>query len=211
MVTSLHLRVLFWLAVAAWAVLLFIDGQPLTANLFKPSSLVLSVLIAVVAVFEKWAWRWRLLHPWFVRTPNLIGAYKGEINSHWVNPSTGAQRGAISAFLVVRQTLSNIHVRLYTAESESCSVFGSFIEAPDSNHELLYTYRNEARLDIRPRSPIHYGGARLSFGRGAEQLEGSYWTDRQTIGEMKFTRISRETPHSFQEGEALASRLRAVP
>ncbi len=211
MITSLHLKALFWLAVVAWALLLLIDGQPLTTNLLKPSSLVLSSLIAIITVFEKWAWRIPLLHPWFVRTPNLIGAYKGEINSHWINPATGTRLQPIPAFLVIRQTLSNIHIRLYTTESESCSVLGSFIESPDGNHELLYTYRNEARLDIRPRSPIHYGGARLAISGGTGHIHGSYWTDRQTVGEMSFTHISKQTPHSFQEGEALANPLKPKP
>lgn len=205
MLTSLHLKVLFWLAVVAWALLLFIDGQPLTQSLFKPSSLVLSTLIVIVAIFEKWIWRWRLLHPWFVPIPDLVGLYKGELDSHWTDPANGMKRGAIPAFLVVRQTLSNIHIRLYTAESESCSVLGSFITAPDGKYELLYTYRNEPRLEVRPRSPIHYGGVKLAIGRETQELEGSYWTDRQTIGNMRFTRISRKTPHSFQEAETLAS------
>ncbi len=211
MVTSLHQKVLFWLAVIGWAALLFVDGQPLSANLFKPSSLVLSGLIIVVTIFEKWAWRLPLLHPWFVRPPNLIGAYTGVINSHWIDPATGQKRGEIPALLVIRQSLSSIHVRLYTAESESCSVLGSFVEAPDGNHELLFTYRNEPRLENRLRSPIHYGGARMTVGQETQLLEGSYWTDRQTVGDMKFTRISREKPHSFQEGQALSIRLKPTP
>ncbi|NTU85718.1 MAG: hypothetical protein HGA45_41385 [Chloroflexales bacterium] len=203
MISSLQLKVLFWLAVGAWALLLVIDGQPITISLFKPSSLVLSTIIVVVTVFEKWAWRWSPLYPWFVRTPNLLGAYKGEVNSHWVDPATGKQRGAIPAFLVVHQTLSSVHIRLYTAESESCSVLGAFVEAPDGRTDLLFTYRSEPRLEVRPRSPIHYGGARLAIGQESDQLEGSYWTDRQTIGTLNFRRISRKTPHSFSECAAL--------
>ena len=80
MISSLQLKVLFWLAVGAWALLLFIDGQPITVSLLKPSSLVLSTIIVAVTMFEKWAWRWPLLYPWFVRTPNVLGAYKGEVN-----------------------------------------------------------------------------------------------------------------------------------
>jgi hypothetical protein len=205
MTNSLYLKTLFWLAVATWAVLLFINGQSLTISLFQPSSLVLSTVIAAVTIFERWLWKWSLFHPWLVKIPNMIGVYKGELNSHWIVPATGTKRGIIPAFLVVRQTLSGIHVRLYTAESESCSVVGSFIEGADGTHELLYTYRNEPRLEIRPQSPIHYGGVRLAIGQKTEQLEGSYWTDRQSIGEMRFRRIGRETPRSFQECEALAA------
>lgn len=203
MLTSLYLKVLFWLSVATWALLLVVNGQPVTAALFKPSSLVLSGMILLVTFFEKWGWRWSKLHPWFVGIPNLVGTYAGGINSHWTDPATGRRPNAIPAYMVVRQTLSTIHVRVYTTESESCSVIGSFLKSHDGKLELLYTYRNESRLEVRQRSPIHYGGTRLSIDQKAERLQGSYWTDRQTVGELDFTRISRATSNSFAEGEAL--------
>lgn len=209
MTNSLYLKILFWLAVGTWALLLFIDGQPLTVSLFRPSSLVLSSVIAFVTVFERWLWKWSFFHPWLVTVPNLIGVYKGELDSYWIAPTTTTKRGITPAFLVVRQTLSGIHVRLYTAESESCSVFGSFVAGSDGTHELLYTYRNEPRLEVRTQSPIHYGGVRLAIGQKTEQLDGSYWTDRRSTGEMKFRRISRDTPHSFQECETLAAQTQS--
>lgn len=205
MITTLHLKVLFWLAVAAWSLLLFIDGQSITANLFKPSSYVLSGMIVIMTIFEKWAWRFPLLYPWFVSTPNLRGVYEGYLNSHWVDPTTGKKRGEIRAFIVIRQSLSSIHVRLYTVESQSCSVVGSFIKKQDGEMEFLFNYCNEPRIENRPKSPIHYGSTRLTIGKENKHLEGLYWTDRQTTGEMKFSHISRETPSSFNECEELST------
>ncbi|MBF0473020.1 MAG: hypothetical protein HQK91_03855 [Nitrospirae bacterium] len=203
MLTSLHLKTLFWLAVIAWVLILLIEGQSPTVSLLKPSSLVLFGMITVVTIFEKWGWRIPFLHSWFVSNPNLIGTYKGDLDSCWIDPATGLKRGPIPAFLVICQTLSTIHVRLYTVESESCSVLGAFIKAADGKQELLFTYRNEPRLEKRTQSPIHYGGTRLTVSHATQKLEGSYWTDRQTLGEMKFARVSRKTAHSFQECEAL--------
>ncbi len=209
MLSSLHLKTLFWLAVVSWAVILFFNGQTLTTSLLNPSSIVLGIIITAVTIFEKWLWRFSLLYPWFVGVPNLIGVYKGELNPYSIDPSTNAKREVIPAFLVIRQTFSTIYVRVYTADSESCSILGSFIQSPDGTHELLYTYRNEPRLYVRPKSPIHYGGARLTVSHRIEQLEGSYWNDRQSIGDMKFLRINRDAIHSFQEGEELIKGLEA--
>jgi hypothetical protein len=156
-----------------------------------------------VGFFEKWGWKWRMLHPWFVERPNLIGTYKGEILSHWINPTTGKRPAAIPAYLVIRQTFSTVHVRVHTAESQSISLVGSFLKSDDGRLELFYTYRNEPRMEVRSRSPIHYGGTKLSIGRQADQVEGSYWTDRQTVGELRFNRIDRTTCHNFAECEAL--------
>ena len=111
MSTQTYLKALFWIAVGAWATTLLVNGQPLSVALFKPASVVQSILIAVVTIFEKWAWRWPLLNA-LVKRPNLIGLYKGELRSQWINPETQQGIPPIPAFIVIRQTLSDIHVRL---------------------------------------------------------------------------------------------------
>ncbi len=210
MLTSLQLRVLFYLAVALWGLLLFLDGQPINRALLQPSSMVLAALILLATGFEKWGWRFRLLHPWFVDRPNLIGVYRGTFVSHWVNPETNARLAPIPAYMVIRQSFASIHIRTYTKESPACSIMASFVKADDGTQELIYTYRNEPRIEVRSRSPIHYGGAKLTIGKSPERLEGSYWTDRQTIGELRFVRISRKTCNSFEECESLQEQTSAV-
>ncbi len=131
---SLQFKALYGVALISYAALLYFDGEPLTRSLLKPASLVLSITTIIVAIFERWAWRWPIWRwpvPWFVHTPNLIGTYKGEIPSDWVNPETKEKLPRIPAYMVVQQTLTSIHVRLYTAESGSRSLVGSFIDSPD--------------------------------------------------------------------------------
>lgn len=189
MISSLHLRALFWITVATWAAMLIVEGQPLTPNLFKPSSFVFYIMLALVVAFEKWIWKWKLLYPWFVHQPDLSGTYHGEIVSHWVDPSTGEKRSPIPATLTIHQTFSNIHVSLHTDNSESSSILNATISTQNEKAELIYTYRNEPQIGQRLQSPIHYGTARLSIeSAGHEKLTGSYWTDRGSIGEMNFQR-----------------------
>lgn len=205
MISQLHLKLLFWLGVGTWVAVLFLNGTNLTPDLMKPSSLALTVVLGAVTVLEKWAWKLRLLHPWFVSTPNLIGTYKGCLDSAWINPATKERHGKVDAYLVVRQTLSTVTIRLITGDSESVTVLAGFREV-DGINELLLTYRNEPKLLLRERSQIHYGGARLSVvGKSSECLSGCYWTDRGSLGELEFKRISRETCKSFPECEELPS------
>lgn len=201
-----YLKALFWIAVGAWAATLLLNGQPLTVALFKPASLVQSILIIVVTVFEKWAWRWPLLTA-LVKRPNLIGLYKGELRSQWINPETQQGIPPIPACIVIRQTLSDIHVRLFTAQSQSASLQGCIARQADEHQELFISYRNEPKIEHRGHSPIHYGGAKMQISQDTKTLDGSYWTDRATIGAMVFTRVSREMPSSFEQARQLVAAL----
>jgi SMODS-associating 2TM, beta-strand rich effector domain len=206
--TKTYLKALFWLAVGSWAICLFLYGEPLTMAFLKPASLVQSVLIAAVTVFEKWGWRWPVFNVW-VKRPDLIGCYRGELRSQWINPETKQGIPAIQSFIVIRQTLSDIHIRLFTEQSQSASLQGCITRQADGHQELLFSYRNEPTIEHRARSPIHYGGAKLQISHNTKTLEGSYWTDRATIGAMTFTRFSREMPSNFKEATELASRVGA--
>lgn len=207
MTTKTYLAVIFWLAVAAWAVALFVNGEPLSAALLKPASLVQSILILAVTIFQKWGWRLPILNA-LVGRPDIIGFYTGELRSQWINPDTNKGIPPIPAFLIIRQTLSDVHVRLFTSQSQSGSLQGFISRQPDEQQELIFSYRNEPKIEHRAHSSIHYGGAKLQIIEGKKSLEGSYWTDRATIGSMRFSRISRRgRPSSFEEAERLAAMM----
>jgi SMODS-associating 2TM, beta-strand rich effector domain len=202
--TKTYLKVLFWLAVGVWAICLFLytASEPLTIALLKPASLVQSILIAAVTVFEKWGWRWPLVNV-FVKRPNLIGVYRGELRSQWINPETNQGIPPIPSFIVIRQTLSDIHIRLFTEQSQSASLQGFISRQADEYRELIFSYRNEPKIEHRAHSQIQYGGAKLQISQDTKNLDGSYWTDRATVGGMTFTRFSRQMPSSFQEASEL--------
>jgi hypothetical protein len=205
MIKELHLKTVFWLAVATWAVTLAIAGEPIGVALLKPSGIVFGVVTAVTALFERYMWRWRVLRPWFVSKPDLVGSYSGKLASNFIDGSTGSSIQPIDAFLSIHQTLSGITVRLMTAQSASVSLCASLVESPDGHWDLLATYRNEPRLSLQEQSRIHHGALRLEVhGQGASELIGNYFTDRDTHGEITFTRISKGRSSSFQEAQRIA-------
>ena len=119
MVSRLHLSVFIGIAAALWATLLLIDGVTVTAHWFRPFSSVVGTMVVLLLGFEKWGWRWKVLHPWFVSQPNIQGTWKGELTSLWTDPATRKGRDPIEVYLVIKQTLSSIRVRLITKESQS--------------------------------------------------------------------------------------------
>ena len=87
--------------------------------------------------------------------------------------------------MVVRQTFSRMSLRLLTPESQSDLLGAEVVRADDGTYRVFGVYRNEPRLGVRERSPIHYGGLVLQvIGSPAVRLTGHYWTDRDTKGEI---------------------------
>lgn len=67
-------------------------------------------------------------------------------------------------------------------------------------YTLATAYRNTPTLLRRSKSPISHGGLLVSVrGNPVHQLDGEYWTDRYTMGEVKFTAKIRPQCHEFDE------------
>jgi len=185
-------------------IVLCLEHQYSAMRLLKPAPMVLTIVSVAVFAFNRWLWKSSILYPWFVSDPNLSGTFKGVLQSSWVDSTTGTMKSPIDIFAIVRQTAFTIHIRLYTVQSESVSLASSFVKSDDGRQDLMFTYRNEPKQSKRPQSSIHYGGTKLKISHDHQHLAGTYWTDRKTVGDMEFTRISRNTnSHSFDECTAL--------
>lgn len=183
-----HILALVWIAAVIWAVLLIFHGVALPSGFFEPASAVVGAVVLILGVFDRWAWRWRLFHPWFVSTPDLNGTWKGQLLSSWTDPKTGSGKNGVEVYLVVRQTLSAVQARLITRESTSELLAGQIIQNGAGLHVLIGMYRNIPKMLQRKDSPIHHGGILLSVhGEPPHALDGEYWTDRDTKGELRFT------------------------
>lgn len=59
---------------------------------------------------------------------------------------------------------------------------------------------------MREISPIHYGGLLLGIeGNPPCYLEGHYWTDRKTKGELRFKKLSRKIFENFTQASLAIS------
>ena len=92
------------------------------------------------------------------------------------------------AELAVKQTFFNIQIGIKTEESKSRSIGANFdIDEERGLAQLYYSYLNTPKPSIRERSQIHYGSTRLEFKNEhqVDEMEGEYWTSRETTGEIK--------------------------
>lgn len=188
MISRLHLSVILFLAWLIWIVLLLVGGFDVSISWLRYLSTVTAVLVLVLGAFDLWLWRLRFLHGWFVKRPDLHGTWRVVMRSNWVEPSTGKTVDPIEGYMAVRQTFSSISLRLMTDESTSELIGAQVVRAQDGTYRVTGVYRNQPRMSVRDRSPIHNGAVLLSVaGSPVTRLSGQYWTDRSTTGEIELT------------------------
>jgi hypothetical protein len=204
MLNRLHLSAILLAAAGLWGIALVIDGVSVNGAWFRPFSTVVGILLILLSIFDIWVWRWPVLHGWFVPRPDLCGTWRVELQSNWRNPETNTGVGVIVAYLVIRQTFSSLSVRLLTSESASELVAAEIRKADDGTYRLVGVYRNEPKLSVRDRSPIHYGALALDVqGDLASELAGHYWTDRNTRGEIRTLARHHSIAWSFSKAQEL--------
>lgn len=117
--------------------------------------------------------------------PSLAGKWQGTINYSWND-----KENSKDIHLTIHQTFLWIQIIIETDESKSRSICGSFdIEKMRGRQHLIYSYLNEPNATVRDRSQIHYGTAMLEFNDSGDTLNGTYWTDRKSVGDMNLKKV----------------------
>lgn len=185
MLSRLHLSTILVIAAVLWGAALIFAGVAIKVTWFQPFSVVVGVLVLILAAFDLWLWRISWLRGWFVNRPCIRGTWKVSLQSQWTDPETGEPPPAIEAYIAIRQTYSLLSMRLMTEESASELLGADIVRAADGTCRVAGVYRNEPRLAVRERSPIHYGALLMEIeGDPPVRLAGHYWTDRNSRGEM---------------------------
>lgn len=153
---------------------------------FSNISAAISINIIIWMVFVKSLWKKKLFYPWLVQVPNLSGDWEGYVVSSFTDDAV-----QIPISITIHQTFLNIQVRVNTDESRSFSLSASFdIDLGQGKQQLFYSYLNTPKPTVRDRSGIHYGSTLLIFdGFEVNEMEGEYWTSRETTGEIHMHRI----------------------
>lgn len=149
-------------------------------------STTISINIVIWMVFIGFAWKWKIFYPWLVPYPNLSGKWEGFVKSNWKEK----ELEPIPIEVTINQNFFNIQVQIKTNESRSYSIGASFdIDKERGFQQLFYTYLNTPKAGVRDRSEIHYGSTILNFdGFKVTNMDGEYWTDRETTGEINLTK-----------------------
>lgn len=184
-VTRAQITALLGLAVVTWGAWLIFAGTSVGLEHLKPFSLAVGVLAGAVAAFNAILWRWPVFRSLLADRPILLGAWKIEIASTFIDQVTG-QPKVIDAYYQVRQTYLNISIRLITKETTSKTQCAQLLKSEDGEWTLQGTFLDTPDVSLRHQSGIHFGAFWIILaGNPVTSFRGQYWTDRGTKGKIK--------------------------
>lgn len=190
-----------WLLTALWV------GLP--SNFWdaaKPFVSALTVASVVLVLFEKWAWKLPIIRSQISKMPDLIGVWRVKIRYNWVDEDHKIHRGEKTGYAQIDQSAASFCLRVFTDESKSETLAHSF--SLDQNvFKMAIVYENQPSIERRQKlSVVHKGSAVFSIrGYRPEVLEGEYWTERRSVGEMTLSDRRKGEINSFSEGDTIYS------
>jgi len=166
------------------------------------------VTLGVNALFLLWEFIFWKIPFWSKYTsspPFINGTWKGTLYSNYKNPKDNSTKVPIEVFLVINQTSDLVtKVAFYSEESSSSAITSPALTKNGEQWEFSYVYQNHSKYDLRNSSPIHNGTVLLTLDNEKNKtMQGSYWTDRCTRGEIKFTQYSKATATNFSKAKEL--------
>ena len=202
MLSKIQVQIVLGAAVVIWAVLLLVEGVPLKTTCLKPYSVVVTVVVIGLILFERWLWRLPVISR-LVGRPVLRGTWQGTLRSSWKDPGNHDSVEPIPAFVTIHQTYSTISLRMMTRESTSRSTVAGLEMGSDGVPRVTSVYENFPGVLIQDRSRIHHGALLLdAHGSPVNRLNGWYWTDRGTKGEISLDKRVPKAYTDFSEASA---------
>lgn len=179
--------------VIEWIALLFGLGEPSLAKSISAATFIVGTVLLFL-VNLSWRPLWKQF-PILARKlfPDLNGRWEGTLLSTWIDPAMGQALAPIPATITIEQTLLTTDIRLRTAESESHSVHVLLERLQTSGRFRVWCdYKNGPKAQFRHRSAPHDGVAVLEIDMqsGPDLLEGRYYTERKTTGDISVRRTS---------------------
>lgn len=182
---NLKVRIGIGIAALVWLGLALLAGQGFSQLPLRVYSIAGTLAALVFALWERFIWKWKPVR-YMMGVPLIAGTWRGELLSSYVR-TDGTSVPPIPAVIYVSQSASKWTVTLFTGESKSISEQAKLIHDPDGRWRLTWQYVNIPRPTVRDRSERHKGAAEVYIGsQPGEGLEGAYFTDRRTDGELRF-------------------------
>lgn len=185
-----------------WTAILYLSGVDLADTTQRLLAYLPTAAVLLAVAFDLWLWKLPGMNKLTGR-PRLDGTWRTNLTPHADSDiPDGGNRGPIQALICIEQTFWTLSVSLITEQSRSQSTAASLAANTESKNtkRLYFTYRNDPKLAHRPRSLAHLGSCQLAvFGHKPARVEGMYWTNRLTMGDLSLDLVDRRTDHTLDE------------
>lgn len=193
-------------AAVGLAISVVTGGSEAPAVALKVYSYGTSIAVALFLTYEHALWHWPIVRR-LNRIPDLRGTWRGELRSSFLRD--GKLLDPIPTILRIKQTASTQLITLFTGESSSVTEQSRLVRTPDDRWVLTWTYSNTPRPAVRHRSDCHFGTAEVTYDEHSG-LNGSYYTDRLTRGELELHEHSQTVYSSVQTADRAADTFRRL-
>lgn len=163
-----------WVAIIIFAARHMISSPNTTYSLFGCMGESITITIILLGIYEKWIWKF---DP-FEKKPRLMGKYSGDIK---YNYSGEFKKKKIQ--VTIKQSLLSVDIKITTNEIHSRTITSKLIFENDE-YVLYYIYITNPQSKYSKENPMQYGTCRLIINNENE-LQGTYWTNRKTIGDIR--------------------------
>jgi hypothetical protein len=197
MPTPFWTRLIIGLAAAIWLALAIVFKAPVNATWLKPAGIVMAAVVLILLAFDRWGWK--LLPASITKRPNLHGTWKAELHYEWPE---GTPTQTKPCYLTIRQTYSTVTVDMHFDISDSESRSADIVPR-NGQYSLWWSYWSAAKTLHRENNPPHRGGAQLVISlKPSLRLEGDYWTERKTHGQLVATQRFKHLYDDFESAES---------
>lgn len=157
------------------------------------------IVITFWTLYFSFGWKIRWLNQ-ILYKPNLNGTWFGKYSSK-SSDTYNNYEGEIC--LVIRQSFLNTKITSYTGNYMSCSYAENILYSEDNKEtKLVYVY-SQNQFDPTDDN-ARKGTAELSLvGKPKTYvLFGDFWTNKDTLGSLRFSRICNQAMSSFEEAKS---------
>lgn len=169
-----------WVTLVLYAIRIWISFPESVYDWIGAAGDAISVSLIIMGAYAGFLWR---INP-FEKTPKFMGRYSGKIFYCYKGVS-----GEKETSVIVKQTLLSVKVQIKTNEITSNTIVGDIVEE-NGEYALYYTYITNPKIKYSKENPIQRGTCRL-VKNNKKELNGIYWTSRNTTGDIELKKKSR--------------------
>jgi hypothetical protein len=133
----------------------------------------IGIALILMGLYERWLWQYSP----FEKIPKIKGEYFG-----YIEYSYNGNFDKKEATIKINQSLLSTNVKITTDEITSNTIASNIVRE-NGEYVLYYTYVTNPKSKYSKENPIQYGTCRV-ISKNESELQGSYWTTRQTIGDI---------------------------
>lgn len=175
--TTKFLTKCLWVAIALFAIRCLITKPTSFYDCYGFAGEVIAVTLILMSLYERWLWQYSPLE----KIPKIKGEYLG-----YIEYSYNGYFDKKEAIIKISQSLLSTNVKIATDEITSNTI-ASNIVYENGEYVLYYTYITNPKSKYSKENPIQYGTCRVT-NKNKSELQGTYWTTRQTIGDIYLRR-----------------------